>query len=113
MTLLIIEQFMGGNQCGWRSGGKLYSGGLCCSRYGFCGTTPEYCGRGQCQSQCLLNMTDKQVQVQVQVQAQQQAAQSNDVPKTRQNSCCCALNLNLIHYPRCVAECEDQSRFVL
>ncbi|CAO2828290.1 unnamed protein product [Amaranthus hypochondriacus] len=80
MTLLIIiEPSMAGYQCGWQSGGKRCSGGLCCSRYGFCGTTPEYCGRGQCQSQCLLNITDKQVQA----QAQQEAAQSNDVPKTR------------------------------
>lgn len=38
-------------QCGSQAGGKLCPGGQCCSKYGWCGTTPEYCANG-CQSQC-------------------------------------------------------------
>ncbi|XP_058098495.1 endochitinase-like [Magnolia sinica] len=38
-------------RCGRDFGGALCSGGLCCSQFGFCGTTPEYCATG-CQSQC-------------------------------------------------------------
>ncbi|KAF2301221.1 hypothetical protein GH714_020936 [Hevea brasiliensis] len=38
-------------QCGWQAGGALCPGGLCCSQYGWCANTPEYCGSG-CQSQC-------------------------------------------------------------
>jgi len=38
-------------QCGQQAGGALCPGGLCCSSYGWCGTTDVYCGDG-CQSQC-------------------------------------------------------------
>ncbi|KAI4297845.1 hypothetical protein L6164_037710 [Bauhinia variegata] len=38
-------------QCGWQAGGVLCPGGSCCSKYGWCGTTNDYCGEG-CQSQC-------------------------------------------------------------
>nr|AAP35271.1 chitinase [Euonymus europaeus] len=38
-------------QCGRQAGGALCPGGQCCSQYGWCGTTNEYCGQG-CQSQC-------------------------------------------------------------
>ncbi|KAI9124067.1 hypothetical protein K1719_005367 [Acacia pycnantha] len=38
-------------QCGRQAGGALCPGGLCCSQFGWCGSTDEYCGRG-CQSQC-------------------------------------------------------------
>ncbi|KAI3935967.1 hypothetical protein MKX01_021918 [Papaver californicum] len=38
-------------QCGSGAGGALCSGGLCCSQYGYCGSTSAYCGAG-CQSQC-------------------------------------------------------------
>ncbi|KAH9603903.1 hypothetical protein KSS87_017987 [Heliosperma pusillum] len=38
-------------QCGKQAGGALCPGGLCCSEFGFCGSTDQYCGRG-CQSQC-------------------------------------------------------------
>ncbi|KAI8536868.1 hypothetical protein RHMOL_Rhmol10G0289800 [Rhododendron molle] len=41
----------GGEQCGSQAGGIVCPGGLCCSRWGFCGTTPAYCGDG-CQSNC-------------------------------------------------------------
>ncbi|KAF8013174.1 hypothetical protein BT93_I1145 [Corymbia citriodora subsp. variegata] len=38
-------------QCGSQAGSQLCPGGQCCSKYGWCGTTPEYCTNG-CQSQC-------------------------------------------------------------
>ncbi|XP_062230344.1 LOW QUALITY PROTEIN: chitinase 7-like [Phragmites australis] len=38
-------------QCGGQAGGVLCPDGLCCSQYGYCGTTDDYCGAG-CQSQC-------------------------------------------------------------
>nr|ACL81177.1 chitinase [Chimonanthus praecox] len=37
--------------CGSQAGGALCPGGLCCSKFGFCDTTADYCGTG-CQSQC-------------------------------------------------------------
>lgn len=38
-------------QCGRQAGGALCPGGQCCSQYGWCGTTADYCSTG-CQSQC-------------------------------------------------------------
>ncbi|KAE9450256.1 hypothetical protein C3L33_17851, partial [Rhododendron williamsianum] len=38
-------------QCGSQAGGKVCPGGLCCSQFGFCGTTAAYC-TGGCQSNC-------------------------------------------------------------
>ncbi|XP_006655296.2 chitinase 2 [Oryza brachyantha] len=38
-------------QCGVQAGGALCPNCLCCSRWGWCGKTSEYCGDG-CQSQC-------------------------------------------------------------
>lgn len=38
-------------QCGRQAGGALCPGGLCCSKFGWCGNTPDYCG-ADCQSQC-------------------------------------------------------------
>ncbi|KAJ6906479.1 hypothetical protein NC652_024033 [Populus alba x Populus x berolinensis] len=38
-------------QCGSQAGGALCPGGLCCSQFGWCGNTNDYCGTG-CQSQC-------------------------------------------------------------
>ncbi|KAK4282892.1 hypothetical protein QN277_014217 [Acacia crassicarpa] len=40
-----------GEQCGRQAGGALCPGNICCSQYGWCGTTDEYCGEG-CQSNC-------------------------------------------------------------
>ncbi|BBN09524.1 basic endochitinase B [Marchantia polymorpha subsp. ruderalis] len=37
--------------CGSQAGGALCAGGLCCSEFGFCGTTTAYCAT-RCQSQC-------------------------------------------------------------
>lgn len=38
-------------QCGRQAGGALCPNGACCSQYGWCGSTTDYCGPG-CQSQC-------------------------------------------------------------
>ncbi|CAL9063373.1 unnamed protein product [Musa banksii] len=53
LTLLSVAALFGGlaEQCGTQAGGALCPGGLCCSQYGFCGSTEAYCGSG-CQSQC-------------------------------------------------------------
>lgn len=39
-------------QCGEQADGALCPEGLCCSNYGWCGTTAAYCDPGNCQSQC-------------------------------------------------------------
>nr|QBZ68892.1 chitinase 1 [Lilium longiflorum] len=39
-------------QCGTQRGGAVCPGGLCCSQFGYCGSTIAYCGDG-CQSQCI------------------------------------------------------------
>lgn len=53
VTLLALAFFVGAfaEQCGSQAGGALCPGGLCCSEYGWCGSTPAYCG-DRCQSQC-------------------------------------------------------------
>nr|CAB3469079.1 unnamed protein product [Digitaria exilis] len=38
-------------QCGSQANGALCPNGQCCSKYGWCGTTSDYCTNG-CQSQC-------------------------------------------------------------
>uniref|UniRef100_A0A453TAR1 chitinase n=1 Tax=Aegilops tauschii subsp. strangulata TaxID=200361 RepID=A0A453TAR1_AEGTS len=38
-------------QCGSQAGGATCPNCLCCSRFGWCGSTSDYCGDG-CQSQC-------------------------------------------------------------
>ncbi|XP_047162381.1 endochitinase [Vigna umbellata] len=48
-TLLVGGSW--GEQCGSQAGGALCPGGLCCSQFGWCGSTDDYCGQG-CQSQC-------------------------------------------------------------
>jgi len=50
---LLLSSFQGGSaeQCGTQAGGATCPGGLCCSQYGWCGTTSDYCADG-CQSQC-------------------------------------------------------------
>lgn len=40
-------------QCGLQADGDVCPEGLCCSQYGWCGSTIPYCGPG-CQSQCRL-----------------------------------------------------------
>ncbi|XP_014492109.1 pathogenesis-related protein PR-4 [Vigna radiata var. radiata] len=40
-------------QCGRQAGGSTCSGNLCCSQYGWCGNTAEYCSPSEnCQSNC-------------------------------------------------------------
>ncbi|KAM3380711.1 chitin-binding lectin 1-like [Capsicum galapagoense] len=39
-------------RCGRQAGGRLCPKRKCCSRWGWCGTTPEYCADKNCQSQC-------------------------------------------------------------
>ncbi|XP_059446522.1 endochitinase-like [Corylus avellana] len=55
MKLILFLAFLLGTtsaeQCGHQAGGALCPNGLCCSEYGWCGTTIAYCGTG-CQSQC-------------------------------------------------------------
>ncbi|XP_062086748.1 probable inactive chitinase-like protein LaCIC [Humulus lupulus] len=50
---LLLFTIQGGSaeQCGRQAGGALCPGGLCCSQFGWCGNTDEYCKDG-CQSQC-------------------------------------------------------------
>ncbi|KAJ7978674.1 Chitinase [Quillaja saponaria] len=52
-SLLFLSLIVGGQaeQCGRQAGGAVCPGGQCCSKYGWCGTTSEYCGT-DCQSQC-------------------------------------------------------------
>ncbi|KAJ4972816.1 hypothetical protein NE237_005990 [Protea cynaroides] len=52
-VLFLITSLVGalGQQCGKQADGKLCPGGVCCSQYGYCGSTSDYCGNG-CQSQC-------------------------------------------------------------
>lgn len=42
-----------GEQCGRQAGGALCPGGLCCSQYGWCGSSDDYClPSNNCQSSC-------------------------------------------------------------
>lgn len=43
--------FVSAEQCGRQAGGALCPGGLCCSKWGWCGNTEGHCGQ-DCQSQC-------------------------------------------------------------
>ncbi|KAH0742895.1 hypothetical protein KY290_030888 [Solanum tuberosum] len=49
--LALLLSVANAQQCGSQAGGALCANGLCCSQYGYCGTTTAYCGSG-CQSQC-------------------------------------------------------------
>ena len=39
-------------QCGRQAGNAACPNGLCCSQFGWCGSTSDYCAAGNCQSQC-------------------------------------------------------------
>ncbi|KAK9146502.1 hypothetical protein Sjap_006405 [Stephania japonica] len=42
-----------GQQCGRQAGGRTCAGNLCCSQWGYCGDTPDYClPSNNCQSNC-------------------------------------------------------------
>lgn len=51
MILALLLTTTSAQQCGSQARGRVCANGLCCSQYGFCGTTRAYCGFG-CQSQC-------------------------------------------------------------
>lgn len=50
ILLALFLSSISAEQCGKQAGNALCPNGLCCSQYGFCGSTPEYCTN--CQSQC-------------------------------------------------------------
>ncbi|CAH8356730.1 unnamed protein product [Eruca vesicaria subsp. sativa] len=56
LLLLLIFSFLlsfsSAEQCGRQAGGALCPNGLCCSEYGWCGSTEPYCKLPGCQSQC-------------------------------------------------------------
>ncbi|KAL2906455.1 Endochitinase [Bienertia sinuspersici] len=58
MAMLMMET-SNAFQCGRQAGGARCGRGLCCSQYGYCGSTRRYCGRG-CQSQCRFEVADEQ-----------------------------------------------------
>jgi hypothetical protein len=53
MLLVLLQrlQLSAAEDCGRQAGGATCPNNLCCSQYGWCGTTPDYCGN-TCQSQC-------------------------------------------------------------
>ncbi|KAF7817826.1 pro-hevein [Senna tora] len=56
MVCVCVSVMMGkgfGEQCGRQAGGKLCDNNLCCSQYGWCGNTDDYCSPSKnCQSNC-------------------------------------------------------------
>ncbi|ERM96411.1 hypothetical protein AMTR_s00001p00244240 [Amborella trichopoda] len=55
LLVFLIADYYGlgvlAQNCGRDRGGAVCAGGLCCSKWGFCGSINEHCGEG-CQSQC-------------------------------------------------------------
>ncbi|GAA0144541.1 hypothetical protein LIER_04962 [Lithospermum erythrorhizon] len=49
--LLAFVSIVSGEQCGKQASGALCPNSLCCSQYGWCGSTSDYC-KNNCQSQC-------------------------------------------------------------
>jgi hypothetical protein len=50
---LALGEGLGAPQCGRQAGNRKCPNNLCCSKFGFCGDTREFCARDQgCQSQC-------------------------------------------------------------
>jgi len=52
LLLLLLLHEGEAQQCGEQADGALCPGDLCCSVWGYCGSTDAYCGPGNCQSQC-------------------------------------------------------------
>lgn len=51
--LTIMASTAAAQQCGRQAGGKTCANNLCCSQYGYCGSTDAYCSPAQgCQSNC-------------------------------------------------------------
>ncbi|RWR88866.1 wound-induced protein precursor [Cinnamomum micranthum f. kanehirae] len=52
-TLAVLMCMVEAQQCGKQAGGRACDGGLCCSQWGFCGRTDDYCSTSKgCQSNC-------------------------------------------------------------
>lgn len=51
ISLGLLLEISSAEQCGRQAGGATCPNGLCCSEFGFCGNTAEYCTKN-CQSQC-------------------------------------------------------------
>jgi len=51
VAIISLVQVCEAQQCGSQAGNALCANDLCCSQYGYCGSTTAYCGSG-CQSQC-------------------------------------------------------------
>ncbi|XP_075112750.1 endochitinase 3-like [Nicotiana tabacum] len=51
LALLLIPSVLAA-QCGQQADGALCPSGYCCSNYGWCGTTGDYCDPDKCQIQC-------------------------------------------------------------
>ncbi|KAK6777437.1 hypothetical protein RDI58_024154 [Solanum bulbocastanum] len=51
MILALLLTATSAQQCGRQARGRTCANRLCCSQYGFCGSTRAYCGFG-CQSNC-------------------------------------------------------------
>ena len=49
---LLLVAYSTAEQCGEQADGALCPEGQCCSNYGWCGTTENYCDPEYCQSQC-------------------------------------------------------------
>ena len=49
MLVMIYGAMCHAQQCGLQGGGAICANNLCCSQYGYCGSTSAYCGTG-CQS---------------------------------------------------------------
>nr|ADO24163.1 class I pathogenesis-related protein 4 [Ficus pumila var. awkeotsang] len=53
VALLFLVVGSSAEQCGKQASGKTCPNNLCCSQYGWCGSTDEYCSRSKgCQSNC-------------------------------------------------------------
>ncbi|XAR49218.1 hypothetical protein NMG60_11032336 [Bertholletia excelsa] len=52
-SLLFLVALTAAQQCGRQAGGQTCPNNLCCSQYGYCGTTDDYClPSNNCQSNC-------------------------------------------------------------
>ncbi|KAB1224254.1 Wound-induced protein WIN2 [Morella rubra] len=53
LSLCFLAASATAKMCGRQAGGQTCANNLCCSQYGHCGTTPEYCSPSKnCQSNC-------------------------------------------------------------
>ncbi|KAL8159585.1 hypothetical protein V2J09_001122 [Rumex salicifolius] len=51
LLVLCVAGPAAAQQCGSQAGGKTCANNLCCSQFGYCGSTDDYCSKG-CQSNC-------------------------------------------------------------